>query len=63
MDEGSIDPYTRLRTTVEPGHYFVMGDNRLRSSDSREFGQVPRELLRGKVQLRIWPPERVGWID
>jgi signal peptidase I len=58
----AIDPYSRTRIVVEPDHYFVLGDNRLRSSDSREFGQVSRELLRGKVQVRIWPLGRVGWI-
>lgn len=63
VDDEAIDPYTRLRTTVQPGHYFVMGDNRLRSSDSREFGQVPHELLRGRVRLRVWPPDRLGWVE
>ena len=56
------DPHTHLATNVEADTYFVLGDNRLRSSDSREFGFVPRELLRGKVDVRIWPPRRVGLI-
>jgi signal peptidase I len=59
----SADEYTRMRVRVRPGHYFVLGDNRMRSSDSREFGQVPGEYLRGKVQVRVWPPSRLGWID
>lgn len=54
------DPFTRIQETVSPGHYFVLGDNRLHSSDSREFGQVREELVRGKVDLRLWPPSRVG---
>ncbi|MFT4537689.1 MAG: signal peptidase I [Planctomycetota bacterium] len=58
-----IDPFTRLVTRVKEDHFFVLGDNRLRSSDSREFGQVPRSHLRGKVRVRLWPPERVGLID
>jgi len=54
------DSRAELVSRVEPDHYFVLGDNRPHSSDSREFGQVPRENLRGKVDLRIWPPSRAG---
>jgi signal peptidase I len=54
------DAHARLISHVEPEHFFVLGDNRPHSSDSREFGQVPRENLRGKVDLRVWPPSRVG---
>jgi len=57
------DPRTRLATVVEPEHYFVLGDNRPHSSDSREFGQVPRDHLRGKVDVRVWPPERIGTLE
>jgi len=45
---------------VPPEHYFVAGDNRPLSLDSRSFGVVPRTLLRGKVQYRLWPPARLG---
>ena len=58
----SVDPYTSLRTVVQDGHCFVLGDNRLHSSDSREFGQVPFEYVRGKVRARIWPLSRLGSI-
>jgi signal peptidase I len=57
---GTRDRYTRLDVTVMPEHYFVLGDNRLHSSDSREFGQVPGAYLRGQVDIRVWPPDRVG---
>jgi signal peptidase I len=57
------DPSTSLRAEVLPAHYFVLGDNRARSCDSREFGQVPQGYVRGKVELRIWPPDRAGRID
>ena len=50
-------------TKVGPQHYFVLGDNRAHSADSREFGQVPRDYLRGKVDVRVWPFSRAGWID
>jgi signal peptidase I len=57
------DPRGALEVKVEPDHFFVMGDNRPHSSDSREFGQVPRENLVGKVNLCIWPPTRAGVLE
>ena len=57
-----MDRTAYLATVVEDGHYFVLGDNRPRSSDSREFGLVPVEYVRGRVDLRLWPPPRIGWI-
>ena len=41
---------------VPQGYYFVMGDHRNRSSDSRDWGPVPKKYITGKVQLRWWPP-------
>lgn len=41
--------------TIKPGYYFVMGDHRNDSSDSRVFGQVPEKYIVGKVKLRWWP--------
>jgi len=54
------DPRSKLDEVVAPGHFFVLGDNRAHSADSREFGQVARRLLRGRVDLRVWPLERAG---
>ena len=59
----SIDPGAYVATVVDDGHYFVLGDNRPRSSDSREFGQVAGELMRGRVELRMWPLSRVGFLN
>ena len=40
---------------IPEGYYFVMGDHRNNSSDSRTWGQVPKKYIIGKVQLRWWP--------
>lgn len=42
---------------------FVMGDNRLGSMDSREFGCIPLDKVEGKVVCRIWPLNKLGKID
>jgi signal peptidase I len=60
---GSQDASARLAVEVLPAHYFVLGDNRPRSCDSRDFGLVPSGYVRGKVELRLWPPGRIGRID
>ncbi len=57
------DPFARVRVHVKPAHFFVLGDNRPRSCDSRDFGLVPQDYIRGRVEVRIWPPERLGSID
>jgi signal peptidase I len=48
--------------TVPAGTYFVMGDNRPDSQDSRFFGVVDRELIVGRAWLRYFPLDRVGFV-
>jgi signal peptidase I len=40
---------------IPEGYYFVMGDHRSNSSDSRHWGMVPKKYIIGRVQLRWWP--------
>jgi signal peptidase I len=42
-------------SVVNEGYYFVMGDHRNNSSDSRHWGMVPKKYIIGKVQVRWWP--------
>ena len=42
-------------TVIQQGYYFVMGDHRNNSSDSRHWGQVPKKYIVGKVKVRWWP--------
>jgi signal peptidase I len=45
---------------IEAGYYFVMGDHRGASTDSRDFGPIHRDQIVGTAVLRYWPPERFG---
>jgi len=70
------EPYISAQTTLIPGNfveegvpvevpedkYFVMGDNRPRSSDSREFGPVPSSSIVGLVFFRYFPADKIGSI-
>ncbi|MGI6460762.1 MAG: signal peptidase I [Candidatus Hydrogenedentales bacterium] len=47
---------------IGPDEYFVMGDNRNISKDSRNFGTVPENLLIGRALLRFWPLDRFGLV-
>jgi signal peptidase I len=63
LDEPYVDPSLRGHETnrwprVEPGHYFLLGDGRVHSCDSRTWGTVPRGDLVGPVLLTYWPPNR-----
>jgi signal peptidase I len=64
LNEPYVQPSRRDARTINtikipPGHYFMMGDNRSSSCDSRAWGTVPKKNLIGKVFATYWPPGRV----
>jgi signal peptidase I len=54
------DDRSQPEMTVPPHEYFVMGDHRSISSDSRDFGPVERELIYGKAAFVYWPMDQAG---
>jgi len=55
------DSYPPVR--VREGHYYVLGDHRNASNDSRSWGLVPRKYIYGKAVFRYWPVEKAGFLD
>lgn len=54
---------SEAKISVGPNEYFVLGDNRNASKDSRSFGLVDQSFLTGKVLFRGWPLDKITWFD
>lgn len=67
-EETYVKGYTFRNSTIFPitipeGYYFVMGDNRENSMDSRDIGLIPNYEIEGRAAVRIWPLNKAGNID
>ncbi len=63
LDEGYVveeDATYTQDTTLGADQYFVMGDNRPRSSDSRIWGPLPKKNIMGRAYIRLLPPSEFG---
>jgi signal peptidase I len=66
VDEAYINEagnYTSPAQKIQPGEYFVLGDNRNNSSDSHVWGTVPRDNIIGKAWLSYWPLDELGLVS
>jgi signal peptidase I len=61
VDPRRRDSMTQTWPRVPPDAYFVMGDNRASSCDSREWGPVPRKNLIGPILMTYWPLNRISF--
>jgi signal peptidase I len=59
---GNTDCNYPTPITIPPGYYFMMGDNRDFSDDSRFWGPVPRSWIIGAAFFTYWPPDRIGFL-
>lgn len=62
VPEDYFDSRSYEEKVVRPDTYFVMGDHRSMSNDSRDFGLVPRANIYGKAVFGYWPMEKLGTV-
>lgn len=60
VPEEFLDTRSYPDTAIPEYSYFVLGDHRSMSNDSREFGPVPRSYIYGKAVFGYWPMEKLG---
>ena len=59
----NADKNTTFSFTVPEGKYFLLGDNRIVSKDSREVGYFDKSALVGEVKFRFWPLDKIGTVE
>ncbi len=59
--EGSAECSFPVPIRIPAGHWFMMGDNRGESDDSRFWGPVPTSWIIGEAFATYWPPDRIGF--
>ncbi|MEK4984166.1 signal peptidase I [Streptococcus sp. FSL L8-0526] len=59
----NADKNTTFSVTVPEGKYYLLGDNRIVSKDSREVGYFDKSALVGEVKFRFWPLDKIGTVE
>ena len=60
LKPGFRDHDTYAPVTIQKGYYYVLGDHRNSSNDSRSWGEVPEKYIYGRAMFRFWPLSTIG---